>query len=227
MKFCIFSLFTFLLIVSTVQAQETKYDKSSPVKGLSLKLPSTFKKMTDDEISERYPSFKKPFLMYISDDKKADLGINYSVNKWQNRNLDILKDMYKSTIMSIFSEVEFLQDGVIKDINNRKWVVFELYSTFVEDKRIDESTISTKKYSYLAYTTIQNKVIIYNFSCYKRDAEKFALYANAIINSISISDKIKLPDYEPYKTQGPQPVKVKGRKDNQLEAIEELNKKNK
>jgi hypothetical protein len=222
---CILILLSFLFLTQVLAQSDAivKYKRKSPLKGLTLDLPSNFTIMTDDEMAERYPSYKKPLIMFISVDKKADFGINYSVNKWVNKNLDVLRDMYKSTLSMLFSEVEYIKEGEIVDIHGRKWILFEFYSTFREEKRIDESTLLTRKYNFLAYTLYKNKVIIANFNCSRADAPDYYKYARKIINSIKITDKLDLKDYEPYRTQGPQPIRIKDREDIQLDAIQKLN----
>lgn len=213
----------FLFFLTLAVCAQSK--KIAPYKGISLKLPSAFVVMADDDIAQKYPTYKKPLAMYVSKDATAEFGINAAVNNWSNKNLEVLRSIYRSTIMSIFYNVNFSKDGEIATINDRKYVLFEFTSEIKDDKRIDESTVLMRRYNYLAYTIYANKILIFNFNADFKKREQWAPQANEIIQSIKISNNLKLPDFVPYKTEGPQPKEIKGRRDIQMEAIKKLNKK--
>ncbi len=213
----------FCSILPLLSVSQTK--KVEPSKGLVLYIPENFTLMSDDNLAQKYPTYKKPIAMYESRDKKAEMGVNAAVNTWRNNNLNILKDMYKSTIASVFAEVDFIQDGTIVEVNGRKFVYFEFTSAIKDDKRIDETTIVTRRYNYLAYTIYANRILVFNFNSTYISRAEWTQKAVEIMKSIKVSDKLKLDKYVPFQAAGPQPKEISGRKDMQMEALKKLNGK--
>ncbi|MFN0048348.1 MAG: hypothetical protein ACKVOU_04420 [Cytophagales bacterium] len=197
--------------------------KNEPQKGLELSLPATFTLMSDDDLAQKYPSYKKPIAMYESEDRNAEMGVNAAVNKWKNYNLGVIKDVYKSTISTIFTEVNFIQDGNIVDINDRKYVIFEFTSAIIDDKRVDNNPVSTRRYNYLAYTIYQKKILVFNFNSTFGSKSEWMPMAVQIMKSIKISDRLKIKEFEPYRAQGPRPTRVAGDKNKEQEALMKQN----
>lgn len=201
----------------------SKPKKTILYKGIYATLPSDFTVMSDDDIAQKYPTYKKPLAMYTHKSNEADFGVNHTANRWVNKNLEVLRDMYKSTISSVFADVEWFNEGEIREINGRKYVLFEFISELRDERRPNEIATVAKKYTYIAYTVHDNRVLIFNFNGTASQKHVWTPVAESVINSLEINPKLKLPDFEPYRTQGPQPVEPQGRTDTQLEAIKKLN----
>ena len=213
-----FKISSCLIVLSiSIMSFQTNMRKTQLIKGLSAKLPNTFVIMADDDIAQKYPTHKKPLAMYTSPDKFADFGVNYAVNQWNNRNLTVLRDIYKSTISSVFTHVEYLQEGIIKKINDRDFIVFEFVSELTDDKRPDNRNFTVRNYSYIVYTLVDKKILIFNFTSTVQTKDKWLPVANAIMNSINISENIKIEDYVPVEVERKMP---KGKSnDPQMEMI--------
>jgi len=198
--------------------------KIEPAKGLVLEIPKGFSLMSDDNLAQKYPTYKKPIAMFESTDGNAEMGVNAAVNKWRNNNLSILRDMYKSTISSVFAEVEFIQEGNIVEMNGRKFVYFEFTSAIKDDKRLDENTTVTRRYNFIVYTLYASRILVFNFNSTFNSRAQWMPIAASIMNSIQINAKLKLDQYVPFKAAGPQPKAIPGRRDMQMEAIKKLKK---
>lgn len=213
-------LFTiFLASFQSVFCQSTK--KMEILKAITIEIPTEFNLMTDDEIAQKYPSYRKPLAVYSNPKKTADIGVNYSINKWNNKNLTILKDMYKSTINSVFTSVDFVQEGVIKKINNKDFIVFEFVSSLSEENSLQKGA-SIQTYSYIAYTLYEKKVIIVNFNAPALEKNNFSAVFEKTLNSVIISDKLKLPEFTPYETT--RPTLPKSENDSQLKILRQMKK---
>ena len=221
-------LVLYFIIIYQAQAQNkiSEAKKTEPIKGLTFILPANFSIMNDDDIAQKYPTYKKPLAMYNSQDKEADFGVNHAVNRWYNANLTILRDMYKSTINSVFTNVDYIQEGVIKTINGRNFIVFEFTSELTEEKRIDEKDVRLRTYSFMCYTLHDAKILVFNFTTRAHYQSKWAPVAATIMNSITISPKLKVGDFTPYKVDRPLP-KTNLKNDPQMEAIKRLRENNK
>lgn len=200
-------------------AQNSK--KIEILNAISLEVPIDFNIMPDEDIAQKYPSYRKPLAVYSNTKKTADIGINYSINKWNNKNLDILKSMYKSTISSVFTSVDFVQEGVIKKINNRDYIVFEFVSALSEENSL-QNGVSIQTYSYIAYTLYEKKIIIINFNAPAQEKNNFSAIFENTLNSINISDKLKLPTFKPYETT--RTTLPKSENDAQLKILHQMKK---
>ncbi|TAG53400.1 MAG: hypothetical protein EAZ27_10875 [Cytophagales bacterium] len=215
---------TFILVLCQFlvfsQTGEPKLILKEWRKGISLAVPEKFLLMSDDDMAQKYPSYRKPIGVYS--DKKTDISINYSINKWNNKNLDILKSMYKATISSVFTDVEFIQDGVIKKVNDRDFIVFEFISNLVEENGPKKGA-SLKTYSYLAYTLYKNKVLILNMNTQVQERNDWANTFGKIFESFVITDKLQLDVFKPYEAENKQMPKG-GQEDVQMKLLKKMGK---
>lgn len=188
--------------------------------GLTAKMPKDFVIMSDDDIAQKYPTHKKPLAMYTNTDKTVDFGVNFAVNRWNNKNLTVLKDMYKSTISSIFSEVEYAQDGVIKDINGKQYIVFEFDSRLTNDMRPNNNASTEKNYTYIMYTLIDQKILVFNLTSNAKEKTTASKIANIIMPTIMLSPSFKIGSYVPVE------LEVKKNKpkstDNQMKILDNM-----
>lgn len=181
-----------------ISADEPKMTRVKITEGVTASLPKDFVAMSDDDIAQKYPSTKKPLAMFTSLDRTIDFGLNVSKSSLGG-DYPVLQKLYKATLYDLYSDIQFIQEGIVK-INGRDFIVFEF--TSVAD--------GNRKYSYLQYTAIANRVYIYNFTC---GAEKKATWqpiAKIIMNSISMdSKKLKetVEDTQPVH-KGKRPVDV-------------------
>ncbi len=165
-----------ILLLSTASVPKLRPQKIA--EGVTVSLPSDFVPMSDNDIAQRYPSTKKPLAMYTSLDRVVDFGVNESKATFPGSDLNILKEFYQSTILSLYNKVDFMQKGVIQPIKKRDYIVFEFTS------EIDK----TYKYTYLQYALINNKVFIFNFSCPQEYKDKWQETAKAIMQTVKLND---------------------------------------
>ncbi len=191
-------------------------------KGISLQIPDNFNLMSDDDIAQKYPSYRKPLAVYSNSKKSVDIGVNYTINKWNNSNLSILKSMYKATISSVFTDVSFFQDGVIKKVNDRDFIVFEFISTLTEENGPNQGK-SMRTYTYLAYTIFQKKVLVFNMNAEALERNNWAATFENVFGSIKISNKLELDAFTPFEAEN-KPVPKSSSTDTQLKLLKRLGK---
>jgi hypothetical protein len=180
---------TFLILSSLFllcSADGPKLISKKIAEGVHASLPKNFYPMSDDDVAQRYPSTKRPLAMYTDIDRAVDFGLNISKSNWVGVDLKVLQGIYKSTILSLYNNVNFIQEG-IKTINGRDYIVFEF--TSVAD--------NTPKYTFLQYAVVNtvvskadfNKVFIFNFSCPQPVMSKWKPIAEAIMATVKINAK--------------------------------------
>jgi hypothetical protein len=183
MKICLL-IFSWLLLTNF---DEPKLVKVELAKGITVSLPADFIPMTDDDIALRYYSFRKPVAMYTSPDQTADFGFNISSSKWRNSDLPIAKDFYLSTIPTMYTKVDFLQKGVMVELNKHQFAAFEFISEVVDDdpQSLTKGKI-TRQYTYIQYTIKDGKALVFNFTCPARTKERWQPVAQAVMQSVRL-----------------------------------------
>jgi hypothetical protein len=176
-------LLLMLLVVLWLPSANTKLKRVKITDGVSALLPSEFMKMTDDDLATKYPSAKKPLAMFTDPYRLVDFGLNVSTSRWRGSDLKLLQEVYKSTIMEMYSKVELLQEGV-KTIRKREYIVFEFTSVFE----------GIKNYNYLQYAVVKDQVFLFNFTCPANLKEQWQPVAGKIMESVrmNISKPIEL-----------------------------------
>jgi hypothetical protein len=170
-----------ILILSSFilfSADGPKLSKVKITEGVTASLPKDFSPMSDNDIAQRYPSTKKPLAMYVSLDRTVDFGLNVNKSIWGGSDLNVLKKVYKSTILDLYNNVEFIQEN-IQNINERDYIVFEFTS----------NAEGTRKYTYLQYIVIGNRIYLFNFTSGAEVKDKWQPIAAAIMQSININAK--------------------------------------
>jgi hypothetical protein len=164
----------FIIICLPATAQTSKLNKTKIGDKITMGVPDDFVPMPEGAYAKKYGAYRPPLAIYTSPDGKADLGVNQMANRlstavakadWKEEDLKILQGMYRSSIKSLHTQVDFIQDK-IELINKKSFIVFEFLGT-VQD--LDDEGKPTgrgmKQYSYIQYAVQDNQVVIFNFNC--------------------------------------------------------------
>lgn len=176
-----------LFIASTSFLQDDPFVKVKITKNISAQLPKVLTPMTDDMLADKYASYRKPLAMYADQTGLVNFGVNMTNALGVEDDLPILKGMYKGSISSLYSKVEFIQD-TIQTINKRKFIVFEFVSR-IEALPEEKETIKSrpiKQYHYIQYAIIDKRVYIFNFNCPENLKEIWQPLAKKIMQTIKI-----------------------------------------
>jgi hypothetical protein len=133
----IISLMTFLLAgTELLQGPGTV-----PVKignAISLQLPASLSLQSAAEINQRYVAARPPLALYSDASGQVDLSVNKAVTRWGEDDYEIMKSFYKSTIMGLYSEVQFITEE-IRQIDGRKFVAFEFIGRVIPGEGTTQS----------------------------------------------------------------------------------------
>ncbi len=166
--------------------QHVKYVKTKVNDDITISLPDDFTLMSSEDRNRKYVSSKDPVAVYTDFSRTVDLGINVAYSRWNKEDLEIMKSFYKSNIMGLYDEVQFITEE-IKEINGKEFAIFEFVSQVTDEEgtTINQSAIS--KYVRIQYTIVKSKTVLFNFTCPARQKEKWAPVAKKILESVKIS----------------------------------------
>jgi hypothetical protein len=189
------AFFLVLSFTSWSYAQnEVKLVKTKINDAITVSIPADFTIMSDDIYARKYGAYRRPLAMYTSPNGLVDFGINQAMNhsplaktsaEWSEEDLKIIKDMYKSSIAGMHSEVTFLQDK-IEEINKKKFIVLEFVGKVKEEEDNYISSGVMQQYSYIQYAVEDAKILIFNFTCPAKVKSMWQNAASQIMHSIKV-----------------------------------------
>ncbi|MFN6946548.1 MAG: hypothetical protein ACK4ND_16495 [Cytophagaceae bacterium] len=172
----ILAILTPLLTVSSVDTFGQKLKKKNIVNGVKMQLPVEFTQMLESDMAIRYVSHRKPLALYTSPDRNVGFGFNVATVNWRFNDLELLKKLYKSTVMSMFTKVDMIDEGV-KTINGKEYVFLEFTST------VDR----IKNYFYVQYIVINDRIFIFHMMCPAHMRKDWAPVAHEMMESVKIN----------------------------------------
>ena len=164
---------------------QAKLAKVTIAKKITVFLPSDFTLMPDEGIASKYPAARKPLGVYTSPNGQVDFSVNEKPSTFSDKDLPLVKDIYKASIMRMFSEVQFIRQE-IKPINKKNMIVFEFVST-VKDENPNSNKAPIKKYTIVQYYLKGQTVTIFTLNAPAQLKDSWQKTANEIMNSIKIS----------------------------------------
>ncbi|MEO1254808.1 MAG: hypothetical protein AAFY41_07985 [Bacteroidota bacterium] len=177
-----------ILVTISFSCWSQKYTlvKIGPEQNISMKIPDSFMSMTDQDRMKQVYSTKVPLAMYANESQEVLLGVNYNIMQWTEKDTDLVYGFYKASVNNLFDEVEFIQDE-IKEINGRTFIVFEIIGSIRGDNTFSTKA-AQKNYSYIQYTSWNDQVLLFNFSCKNRLRNQWEGIAKEIMESIKIKE---------------------------------------
>ena len=142
--------------------------------------------MSNEDRNRKYVSSKDPVAVYTDLSRTVDLGVNVAYSRWNQEDLEMMKSFYKSNIMGLYDEVQFITEE-IKEINGKEFAIFEFVSQVIDDEGTTVNQRAISKYVRIQYTIVKSKTVLFNFTCPARLKEKWAPVAKKIMESVKIS----------------------------------------
>ncbi|WP_425390323.1 hypothetical protein [Ekhidna sp.] len=153
---------------------------------ISYVVPESFNLMSKGDRIEKYVSSREPLAMHASIDGEINYGVNWNPMQWMDGDEQMIHDFYKASILSMFDEVEFIQQG-IKEVNGKKFAVFEFIGVLKSENAF--SNKSSKNYTYIQYTSYNEQVLLFNFGCKARLMNRWQSVAKEIMQSVKVKEK--------------------------------------
>ncbi len=185
--------FTLLLmamaLLAPAQAQTLEKHEVSP--NASLSLPKEFRKLTGQEITKRYLSYRQqPLAMFVDAQNEVELVVNESKAMFDGNDVAMMKDFYKANVRSLYTKVNFWKEEIVT-VGGRKAVVLEFSSEAAEKNK---PTI--KKYTYAQYVVRPRKVRgevlggyveVFTFTCDEKNRSKWQAVAKKVMETARVS----------------------------------------
>lgn len=176
-----------LMMAFGASAQQAKLVKTKVHDAITVSIPANFAPVSEQEMASKYVSSRQPVALYTGPDKQADFSVNLSTTQWQHFDLPLVKDFYKASLATLYTEMEWIKEEIqeIRDVN---FAIFEYVGTVADEEQENaiRKTSPMQVYTYLAYGLVEGKVVVFTFTAPANQRQQWAPVAEAMMESIRL-----------------------------------------
>lgn len=156
--------FLTVIFISCLTAfQSPRFYKTRIDKNITMRIPSDFVPVPPEDIATKFVSHRIPLAVYTNMTAEIEFGVNTSLSRWRDSDIELVKSFYKSNIASLYDDVHFLREE-IGIINKRDFIIFEFISTINPEERSVLIEPPVSKYTYIQYSVVRGTVYVFDFS---------------------------------------------------------------
>ncbi|PCH99340.1 MAG: hypothetical protein COB85_00105 [Bacteroidetes bacterium] len=171
-------LFIGILIIPLVSMTVGKIEleiKSLMNDKVELKIPSEFEIMSEELMKLKYPSERRPTLIYSNESGGINVSLNLTENKASQKMIEPYVENFVNTFKNLYPSAEWKGSGM-KKINGRKVGYLKLITP----------AIDTKIYNVMFFTDLDAKLLLCTFNCTEKSITEWETTADEIMNSLKI-----------------------------------------
>ncbi len=165
----------FLILIFTISNTIDLEIKSLLNDKVELKIPKRFDIMSEKMAKMKYPSERRPTIVYTNESGGINVGLNLTKSKASQENISSFKDMMLKTFKNAYPSAEWIDNGV-KEINGRKVGYLEMVTP----------AIDTKIYNLIFFTDVDGQLLLCTFNCTEKNIKEWKPVAKEIMTSIKI-----------------------------------------
>jgi hypothetical protein len=167
-----------VLWFSLISLALTKVDLARKVilnNKVEILLPKEFEIMSEEMLNIKYPSNRRPTLVYTNETGSVNVAFNHTASKATQQQLDAYKNNFVSTFKNLYPSAEWKDSGV-KEINGKKVGYIELVTPAVD----------TKIYNLMFFTDLDGRLLLCTFNCVEESQAEWNESAKKIMNSLTL-----------------------------------------
>lgn len=142
---------------------------------VQLKIPKGFEIMSEELMKLKYPSERRPTLVYSNKSGGINVALNLTQNKVNQEQIPAMKDNLLQTFKNVYPSAAWKGSGV-KTINGKKVGYLELVTP----------AIDTEIYNLIFFTDLDGKLLLCTFNCTKKSINEWTPTAKEIMNSLKV-----------------------------------------
>ncbi len=173
MKYFGLLLLTLVLVSATVNIELEK--RSLFNNRLELKIPKDFQVMSEEMLSIKYPSDRRPTLVYTNKSGGINVALNLTESRATQNEIPSYKDYLLETFKSAYPSAEWKSSGVTT-INGRKVGYLEFVTP----------AIDTEIYNLFFFTDLDGKLLLCTFNCTIGSMNEWNSTAKEIMHSLRV-----------------------------------------
>lgn len=152
---------------------------------ITVSLPESFQPLSEDEIRRKYNAARRPIVSFASQDQKTDFSVNIFTSTWKQDDIELLQSFYRSSISNLYDSISFIKEE-IKEINDRRFIVFEFISLLNPDPDAVRKQPIRSNYTYMQYCLVNEKLLLFNLTTSAAQRPNWDTIAEEIMGTIKI-----------------------------------------
>lgn len=157
----------FMVVLVCLAADKPKLVKTKVNDAITVLVPQGWKAMDGMDFTERYPSVRAPLAAFTDEQRLADFSVNISATQWPDKDVEMARKFFKSSLMNLFDKVEIISEGV-REAGKKKVIYFEFTTRVNGSKRQEGLSDPVLKYSYVQYLLGSQRTVVFSFTCPRR-----------------------------------------------------------
>lgn len=142
---------------------------------VEILLPKSFEIMKEALLKVKYPSERRPTLVYTNESTTVNIAFNHITSKATQQALEQYRNVLAATFKNNYPDAAW-EANEIRTINNRKVGVII----------VTTPAIDTKIYNQIFFTDVDDRLLIGTFNCTIKEKEAWKATAEKILNSLVV-----------------------------------------
>lgn len=167
---------TGLLVASEQTTRKIELEKRSIISNkVEISLPKNFTIMSEDMAKLKYPSERRPTLIYTDEEASINVAFNYMTTIITDKEISLFKEATKKNLENVYPSATWLEDTVVM-IHNKNVGKLEVITPAVD----------TKVYNLIFFMELEGKLLMASFNCTENQMQEWQPIAHEIVESIKI-----------------------------------------
>lgn len=169
------SLFIALLFLNIVGFSQVLLEKTSLLeKQIEMLIPTGFSQLSKEMIANKYPTATdKPNWAIADKDAKVNLAYTYTQLFMDDNSIPGYSDELLTKIRTNLKNIEYIDDGIL--LQDGKNIGYIKFISQAKNEKI---------FNYFFYISLNNRLLLFNFTCTNKWRDKWEVKAEEIANSI-------------------------------------------
>ncbi len=144
---------------------------------LTLLIPQGFSIMDEEMLRLKYPSERRPTLVYTNESGSINIAINHTKDRIQQSDIAAFHRQMDGMFRNLYSSATWFESGVI-DINGREWLTLNLRTL----------AIDTEIRNIMVGTSVEGRLLLVSFNVTREQEDQWLEPAKAIVQSLRVND---------------------------------------
>ena len=140
---------------------------------VELKIPKDFQIMSEEMMALKYPSERRPTLIYTDESGGINVALNLTANKANQDMIPAYHNNFMNAFKNLYPSADWKDNG-IKEINGKQLGYLEFVTP----------AIDTEIYNLMFFTDMDGQLLLCTFNCTVKSMDDWTPVAHEIMNSL-------------------------------------------
>lgn len=156
-----------------VGKEKIKLEKVSVLSNKAdMLIPKSFSIMSEEMAKTKYPSERRPTIIYTNENGSINIALNHTQNQAKNSEISAYMNTLKKSFENMYPSAQWYNSSVEK-INGKDVGVLELLTPATD----------TEVYNLIWFTDLDGRLLLSTFNCTKEQMNDWKPIAKVIMNS--------------------------------------------